>query len=503
MESNKLLSERAEYFPLSLYKQGVKILTVTQLDKLSDTVLDSLIEETGTQGGVLWLRDIEQPDQFVLSAARGLSKMENEMPRFKSSGSDRKPEGFPFKGVTPKIHKDCLYVPLRSEGKLLGLAKITEKPGGKKLGLRERKVAQTISTFSGIAIKNARRLEMLGRRGFKDNTTRSYNLAYLSDYVEKEIRKARRYNRTFSLIGLKIDNYQEIQKNFGQTPLAQTVERIILSLSELLRESDIIARVSEREIYIFMPETDYFGSLILVRRIDKVLRSKRYISDPERDPRDVGELVFSLGSAAFPRDGTDFDSLTVKITSRMEEHRSSIYKKLNLEEKGFWEVVGLLLGKAGYKATEDIKGLSRHHIFTPSLIEQTQKVIFREIAQNPDMRGILYMGVRRIDPGMSLLENHQIIEASATRVFILGQPAGAEGNEDKSWDIPQITPVFLSDERILQHTFILYLNEDYAYGLICRKDKQGKLFGFHTGDSTLVERMISKLQENYMLKKQL
>ncbi len=500
---NKLISESVEYFPLSLYKQGTKILTITQLDKLSDTVLDSLIEESGAQGGVLWLRDIEQPDQFVLSAARGLIKLEDEIPCFKSSGSDLKPEGFPFRGSNPKIHKDCLYVPLSSEGELLGLAKITERPGGKKLGLRERKVAQTIGAFSGIAIKNARRLEELGRKGFKDNTTGSYNLAYLSDYIEKEIRKARRYNRTFSLMGLKIDNYQEIQKNFGQTLLAQAVERIILSLSELLRESDIIARISEREIYIFLPETDYFGSIMSVRRIDKVLRSKRYISDSERSPEDLGELFVSMGSAAFPRDGTDFDFLTVKITSMMEEHRSSIYTKLNLEEKSFWEVVDLLLGKEGYKAAEDIKGLSRHHIFTPSLINQTQKVIFREISQNLDMRGILYLGVQRIDPGMSLLENHQIIEASATRIFILGQSAGAKGKKDKSWDIPQITPVFLSDERILQHTFILYLNEDYAYGLICRRGKRGKLFGFHTGDSTLVERLVFKLQESYMLKKQL
>ena len=69
---NKLHSESAGYVPLSIHRQGVKILIVTEIDKLSDTILDSFIEETGGQGGVLWLKDIEQPDQFVLSAARGL-----------------------------------------------------------------------------------------------------------------------------------------------------------------------------------------------------------------------------------------------------------------------------------------------------------------------------------------------------------------------------------------------------------------------------------------------
>lgn len=498
---NKLHSESAGYVPLSIHRQGVKILIVTEIDKLSDTILDSFIEETGGQGGVLWLKDIEQPDQFVLSAARGLIKLEDEIPRFKSS--DPKTEGFPLRSPNPKILKDCLYIPLRSEGKLLGLVKSTGIPDGKKFGLRELKAVKAIGEFSGLAIRNARRLEELGRKGFKDNATGSYNLAYLSDYIEKEIRKARRYNRTFSLIGLKIDNYQEIQQNFGQALLAQAVERIVLAINELLRESDIIARVSEREIYIFLPETDCFGSLMTIRRVDKVLKPRRYISDLQKGSEDLQELFISMGSAAFPRDGTDFDSLTVKIGNRMEEQRSSIYRKLNLEEKSFWEVVDLLLGKEGYKATEDIKGLSRHHIFTSALINQTQKVVFQEIAQNPDMRGILYLGIQRIDPRMSFLENHQIIESSATRVFILGQSAGAKGKGDKSWDIPQITPIFLSDERMQSHTFILYLNEDYAYGLICRIGKQGKLLGFHTGDSTLVEKLVSKLQDNYMLKKQL
>ncbi|UCD84012.1 MAG: diguanylate cyclase [Deltaproteobacteria bacterium] len=496
-------SESVDYFPLSIYRQGTKILTITQLDKLSDTILDYLMEETGAQGSILWLSDTEQPDQFVLNAARGLVQLENETPRFKSSGDDPRIEGFPLNSPKPQILNNNLYLTLRSEGGFLGCAKLTRLPDGKKFGLIELKAVEAIGEFSGLAIKNAQRLEELARKGFKDDTTGSYNLAYLSDYIEKEILKTRRYNRTFSLVGLQIDNYQKLQQKIGQAPVAQAVERVILALNELLRDSDTIARISEREIYAFLPETDYFGSLMSIRRMDDVLKPRKYISNFHKDSEDLEELLIMMASSSFPRDGTDFDSLKVKIGNRMEAQRSSIYKKLDLEEKSFWEAVDLLMSKKGHKAAEDVDGLSRHYVFTSSLIDQTQKVIFLEVAQNPDMRGVLYLGVQKIDPEMSFLENHQFIEASATRIFILGHPTGDKEEEDRNWEIPQITPVFLSDERMKDHIFILYLNEDYAYGLICRRSKQGKLLGFHTGDSTLVEKLVSKLQDNYMLKKQL
>jgi hypothetical protein len=52
-----------------------------------------------------------------------------------------------------------------------------------------------------------------------------------------------------------------------------------------------------------------------------------------------------------------------------------------------------------------------------------------------------------------------------------------------------------------RHEIALLLLEHAAYGLVARRRHDGRLYGFHTSDWTLVEALIGKLQDTYHLQK--
>ena len=66
----------------------------------------------------------------------------------------------------------------------------------------------------------------------------------------------------------------------------------------------------------------------------------------------------------------------------------------------------------------------------------------------------------------------------------------------------RVVPIFIDDASFKKTTFLLYLNEDYAYALFAEPTADG-VSGFHTSDFYFVENMITKLQDLYKLRSQI
>ena len=98
-------------------------------------------------------------------------------------------------------------------------------------------------------------LQALQRLGLRDRDTAAYNLSYFTDYASKEIYKARRYGRTFSLLTFSIDNLPLVRVRLGAADAKKAVRGIIRALSKIIRDSDVIAKASDQEFYLLLPET--------------------------------------------------------------------------------------------------------------------------------------------------------------------------------------------------------------------------------------------------------
>ena len=126
----------------------------------------------------------------------------------------------------------------------------------------------------------------------------------------------------------------------GAADAKKAVRGIIRALSRIIRDSDVIAKASDQEFYLLLPETDFFGALMFVRRAVAAVRDEPEVQEVEE------QLPLALvgGASTFPKDGEDFDELVHRCRRRMDERRASLQRRLLLDGLPFWDEVELLLG---------------------------------------------------------------------------------------------------------------------------------------------------------------
>src|SRR5205085_10341945 len=86
------------------------------------------------------------------------------------------------------------------------------------------------------------------------------------DYAAKEIYKARRYGRTFSVLTFSIDNLAQIRLRLGNDAARAAQRSTLKAMSQIIRDSDVVARATDQEFHALLPETDFFGALMFLRR---------------------------------------------------------------------------------------------------------------------------------------------------------------------------------------------------------------------------------------------
>jgi two-component system, cell cycle response regulator len=382
-----------------------------------------------------------------------------------------------------------LLVPLITpHNELIGLLQLGDSAQEFDAALRLE--CQLLAPFAALALKSALRFAHLQRLGLRDRETGAYTLSYFSDYATKEIYKARRYGRSFSLLTFSIENLRSVRQKLGHD-LVRRVQHVVLRvLSHILRDADVVARASDHEFHVLLPETDYFGGLMFLRRA-----MAAFSDDPDAQALDQRvALELTGGVATFPRDGDDFDDLLIRCRRRHQERHASIHHVLKLEPLTFWEEVELLLGHSRSAKLPETKGEpSRRGKVSVALFSELQTEVARELLRSPLARGLVYLGTPGVHSTLPLLRALEDPPLDfAPRVYALGR-------RSETFEHPAATAVFLEgDEAMARHEFLLWLGDGAAYALLQRPGK-GANWGFHTSDPTLVEALISKLQTQYDL----
>jgi diguanylate cyclase (GGDEF)-like protein len=463
---------------VTLEERCLALVGLTDIEALQERTLAELCELCGAQSGALWVSG--ERLGMRLRAWRGLMD-KAALPEL----------------VDPSLVQShawragaSLLVPLMTQaGDLAGLVQLGDALKGE---FADELLDQTeaIGRFAAQALKTAARFVQLQRQGLRDRDTGAYTLSYFTDYATKEIYKARRYGRAFSLLTFSIDNLAQLRSRLGHAAVRQAQQIVLRVISQIIRDADVVARATEHEFHVLLPETDFFGGVMFLRRALSAVHE-------EDDARALeARLPFAItgGAATFPRDGEDFDELLVCCRRRMEERRGSLHHHLDLERLSFWDEVELLLGNARSPRLPETGGEpSRRGKVADVLFEELQHEIVRDLLREPMARGLLYVGGPVAGSALGVV---RALDGAPTdfapRVYVLGRRSDLSEHG-------VITPVFLEgDERLARHEFILWLGDGSAYALLQRRGR-GATWGFHTSDPTLVEGLVSKLQGEYDL----
>lgn len=187
-----------------------------------------------------------------------------------------------------------LCLPLVVEGAAVGLIQAIRHDGNfekpDELFLAE------LSRIASLALNNAMRYERAERMYMQDDLTRLYNSRYLRLFVDREIKRARRYHSHFSVLFIDLDGFKQVNDQFGHRVGSETLCETAELLTEVVRETDVVARYGGDEFTIVLPETSADNAMATAERIRQRIAEKIFSGGSEHQFR----LTVSIGVAAFP-----------------------------------------------------------------------------------------------------------------------------------------------------------------------------------------------------------
>lgn len=476
----------------TIYQRCLDLLANTDLEWLQERVVLELSSSADAQSAGLWM--VDERNELRLRSYRGLLDRHGLGDKLSPTAElqPRLREGRPW--LVGQGRDQVLWAPLSAHGEPVGLAQLSDPLAG-AFSEEHLHSVKLLADFAAVGLRNGRKFLQLQRLGLRDRDSAAYNLSYFTDYASKEMYKARRYGRIFSLIVFSLDQLPAARARLGQDEVRKGTRGVIRALARIIRDSDVIAKATEQDYYLLLPETDFFGASLFIRRALAAVHDEPEVKELEqRCP-----LGLTCGAAAFPKDGEDFDELVHRCRVRADERRASLQRTLQLEALSFWEQVEVLLGSPGSPGLpQDARAEpSRRGKVSGALFTDLQAEVARELSRDPLSRGVVYLGGQEVRADLPLAT---ALEAAfggtqaelAVRVYALGRRADLQSH-------PVITPVFLEgDERIGRHEFLLWLSDRSAYALLQRPGR-GATWGFHTSDTAVVDGLITKLQAEYDL----
>ena len=467
-----------------LHRHAAALLRDPDAEGFHELLLAELLRAAGASAGALWLAD--DAGRFVLRATLGTLDRDAYAELLAPDPDARTllSVGRPW-----VVEGPGLWVPLGARGEGLALAQLSDAPQGFLPEVLE--ATATLAAVGGAALLSARRFRALQRLALRDPDSSAYNLAYFTDVATKELDKARRYGRGFSLLSFALDGLPHLRARAGAEQARAAVRATTRALGRVLRESDVLAKVAEQEFLLLLPETDAFGAQVFLRRALAAAREAPELRSVEGST----PLLLTGGAASFPRDGEDLDFLIAACRARLEQRRASLHRRLVLDPTGFWEAVELLLGspEGPRLPEEDGAEPSRRGRIPEGLFDEVQAEIGRTLLREPSVRSLVYLGGAEAGDGLPLVRTLERAEGDfAPRVYLLARRAEVTPR-------PGLTPLVLGgDERLLRHQFVLWLHGSATYALLQRRGR-GATWAFHSSDAALVDGLVSKLQTAYDL----
>ncbi len=486
-EHARLMAENLEYMGvLSLYERAASLFSTLALEPLAERLVEGLCLETRAQGGVLWVADELGGTRLRLVGLRGLIRVDEE-PRelvVERLGTEFGPlvdEGRsivrphrPFGQAGESSGSGSLYVPLLHVGKLLGIARLSDKLEADEFTEADRAAAEKFVSFGASAVANALRFRSLERLSFRDPATKAYSHAYFDDVVRNEIHKASRFGRQFSVVRIDCGALGGLRELASQNGLEAWIQGLVHSLTSVLRTTDLLAADGDSRYSMLLPETDALGAAILKQRLEAAVARSGAL-----DAFGGSTLAeFTVAVATYPTDGTQLEALDRALERRIAEDRLSLLRSLDLAGKPFAETMRALLDEG--------EGES------PELPLQVGRFLLSEVTRRCGDRGLLVMAPGKalrhvVEDGLSRLRDL----AGDTEIVVVGD-AGQTGGA--AHPVTWVTP-----ERVgIQHPFMLYYGDGPIYAMLSseKTDAEGERPFFHTDDRALVEHLAFQLKRD-------
>lgn len=152
-----------------------------------------------------------------------------------------------------------------------------------------------------VVVRDQRRIQHMA---LHDNLTGLPNRRLLADRIGQAIAKSKRYDLSFAILLLDLDDFKPINDSFGHRGGDAVLRQIGQRLLECVREVDTVARTGGDEFIVLLPDAGPAGAASVADKIIEAVNKPYDVLG-----LDCGDVGVSIGIAVFPEDGHDAEAL--------------------------------------------------------------------------------------------------------------------------------------------------------------------------------------------------
>jgi diguanylate cyclase (GGDEF)-like protein/putative nucleotidyltransferase with HDIG domain len=204
-----------------------------------------------------------------------------------------------------------------------------------------RRLLDRVCEQAAAVIHNSVVFEQTQEASLTDPLTGLPNTRFMFMHLTRELARAERLKSEVSLLVMDLNDFKDINDNFGHHIGDQALREVAQMLRGVIRPYDICVRYAGDEFIVVLAgcgrdEAEH-KKVELQQAIDRVLFEPR--------PGNRLPLSISAGAAVFPHDGDTYESLLAKADSRM--YRDKSLRKQDVQRQAAAVTAGRLESPAG------------------------------------------------------------------------------------------------------------------------------------------------------------
>lgn len=137
-----------------------------------------------------------------------------------------------------------------------------------------------------------------------DSLTGALNRAAFMQHAEKEFSRAKRYNRSLSVMMIDIDHFKDVNDRYGHAAGDHVLQIFVEAIEEEIRSTDVLGRVGGEEFTLLLPDTTIKSASYLAERVRERINKYPYIAGMH-----LIEITASLGVAVMTKKDNDFKDI--------------------------------------------------------------------------------------------------------------------------------------------------------------------------------------------------
>ncbi len=136
--------------------------------------------------------------------------------------------------------------------------------------------------------------EEIYRLSTVDGLTQIYNKRYFMENLERELSRARRYDRPLALLMFDLDQFKKCNDTFGHRAGDFVLRRIAELVRDRARKVDVVARYGGEEFAIILPEIDLEGATQFAEKVREMIEHETFFFEGRKIPVTISIGVSDL-----------------------------------------------------------------------------------------------------------------------------------------------------------------------------------------------------------------